>query len=98
MARRSAWRGNTSPTPAAPSTETHWDKTIFSAVRSLTALRPKISGRTRIYAQGELVVIEREKLTLAVNATTQPLTFERQNCYHIIGARSYLILDREETV
>ena len=78
--------------------ETHWDKTIFSAVRSLTALRPKISGRARIYAQGELVVIEREKLTLAVNATAQPLTFEGQNCYHIIGARSYLILDREETV
>lgn len=78
--------------------EAHWDKRLLSTVRSLAACRrEKIGGPARLYTQGDLLVIEREKCTLAVNFTDGVLTYEAPACYHVIGARSYAVIDKEES-
>ncbi len=70
---------------------------LCETVRTLAQLRrEKIGGRARLYTQGELLVIERETCTLVVNFTDDVLTYAAPACYHVIGARSYIVIDKEE--
>ena len=77
--------------------EAHWDRSLMDTVKTLTRLkREKIGGGARLYTQGELLVIERDKCLLAVNFTDRGLTFTEQTCCHEIGARSYAVIDKED--
>lgn len=78
--------------------EAHWDKSLQETVRTLALLRRgKIGGAVRLYTQGELLVMERETCSLIVNFTDDILTFAAHACYHVIGARSYVVIDKEES-
>lgn len=78
--------------------EAHWDKSLQETVRTLALLRRgKIGGAVRLYTQGELLVMERETCSLIVNFTNDVLTYDAQTCYHVIGARSYAVIDKEES-
>lgn len=78
--------------------EAHWDKSLQETVRTLALLRrEKIGGAVRLYTQGELLVMERETCSLIVNFTNDVLTYDAQTCYHVIGARSYAVIDKEES-
>ena len=77
--------------------EAHWNKKIHAAVRMLAKLRGKISGDARIYAEGNLFVLEREALILIVNAMGEPAVLSRGGKEHFVAARSYLIIEKEET-
>ena len=72
------------------------DELLTQTVRSLARLkREKIGGAAKIFVQDGLLCIEREKRMLAVNGTEETLTFKGQSCYHVIGARSYAVIDKE---
>lgn len=78
--------------------EAHWDKSLQETVRTLALLRRgKIGGAVRLYTQGELLVMERETCSLIVNFTNDVLTYAAHACYHVIGARSYVVIDKEES-
>lgn len=78
--------------------EAHWDKSLQETVRTLALLRrEKIGGAVRLYTQGELLVMERETCSLIVNFTDDVLTYAAHACYHVIGARSYVVIDKEES-
>ena len=78
--------------------EAHWDKSLQETVRTLALLRRgKIGGAVRLYTQGELLVMERETCSLIVNFTDDVLTYAAHACYHVIGARSYVVIDKEES-
>ena len=78
--------------------EAHWDKSLQETVRTLALLRRgKIGGAVRLYTQGELLVMERETCSLIVNFTDDVLTYAAHACYHVIGARSYVVTDKEES-
>ena len=72
------------------------DELLTRTVRSLARLkREKIGGAAKIFVQGRLLCIERENVALVVNSTEETLTFAGQSCYHVIGARSYAVIDKE---
>ena len=72
------------------------DELLTRTVRSLARLkREKIGGAAKIFVQGRLLCIERENVALVVNGTEETLTFAGQSCYHVIGARSYAVIDKE---
>ena len=72
------------------------DELLTRTVRSLARLkREKIGGAAKIFVQGQLLCIERENVALIVNSTEETLTFAGQSCYHVIGARSYAVIDKE---
>ncbi len=76
--------------------EAHWDKSLQETVRTLALLRrEKICGMIRLFTQGELLVMERETCSLIVNFTDDVLTYAAHACYHVIGARSYVVIDKE---
>ena len=78
--------------------EAHWDKSLQETVRTLALLRRgKIGGAVRLYTQGELLVMERETCSLLVNFPNHVLTYAANACYHVIGARSYVVIDKEES-
>lgn len=78
--------------------EALWDKSLQETVRTLALLRrEKIGGAIRLYTQGELLVMERETCSLIVNFTNDVLTYAAHACYHVIGARSYVVIDKEES-
>ena len=78
--------------------EALWDKSLQETVRTLALLRrEKIGGAIRLYTQGELLVMERETCSLIVNFTDDVLTYAAHDCYHVIGARSYVVIDKEES-
>lgn len=78
--------------------EALWDKSLQETVRTLALLRrEKIGGAIRLYTQGELLVMERETCSLIVNFTDDVLTYAAHACYHVIGARSYVVIDKEES-
>lgn len=78
--------------------EAHWDKSLQETVRTLALLRrEKIGGVIRLFTQGELLVMERETCSLIVNFTDDVLTYAAHACYHVIGARSYVVIDKEES-
>ena len=56
--------------------ENHWDKDLFQTIKELIQLRKeKIKGKLRMFTEGELFVIEREKIFLAVNNTKDTLKY-----------------------
>ena len=76
--------------------ETHWDEDILRTVRELTKLkREKISGGVRLYARGELFVIEREKIGLVVNNSGNVLPFSAPNGEIFVEAYGYKIFEKE---
>ena len=65
-------------------------------VRELTKLkREKISGGVRLYARGELFVIEREKIGLVVNNSDNVLPFSAPNGEISVEAHGYKIFEKE---
>ena len=75
--------------------ERHWDKDIFQTVRSLIALKKqKIRGGVRMYAQGDLFVIEREAVGLAVNNTEHASVFFAPSGEVSVQPHSYVIWER----
>ena len=76
----------------------HWNKKINAAVRFLIKLKGRIGGEARLYAEGKLFLLERGKLTLAVNAEREPAVLLRDGKEHFVAARSYIIIEREEGV
>ena len=77
--------------------EAHWDMDLQETVRMLATLRrEKIGGAVRLYTQGGLLVVEREKLVLAVNFSGGTLTFAWRNCYHEIRSHRFAIFEKEE--
>ena len=78
--------------------EAHWDRSLWETVHALARLKQeKIRGAARLYTQGELLVMERETCSLIVNFTDDVLTYAAHACYHVIGARSYVVIDKEES-
>ena len=56
--------------------ENHWDKDLFQTIKELIQLRKeKIKGKLRMFTEGEIFVIEREKIFLAVNNTKDTLKY-----------------------
>ena len=56
--------------------ENNWDKDLFQTIKELIQLRKeKIKGKLRMFTEGELFVIEREKIFLAVNNTKDTLKY-----------------------
>ena len=56
--------------------ENHWDKDLFQTIKELIRLRKeKIKGKLRMFTEGELFVIEREKIFLVVNNTKDTLKY-----------------------
>lgn len=56
--------------------ENHWDKDLLQTIKELIQLRKeKIKGKLRMITEGELFVIEREKIFLAVNNTKDTLKY-----------------------
>ncbi len=61
---------------AFPWDKARWSTDIQDTVKQLTKLKTSgtISGEARIYAEGDVLVIERDALRLSVNATAAPQT------------------------
>lgn len=56
--------------------EDNWDKDLFQTIKELIQLRKeKIKGKLRMFTEGEIFVIEREKIFLAVNNTNNMLKY-----------------------
>ena len=56
--------------------ENNWDKDLFQTIKELIQLRKeKIKGKLRMFTEGEIFVIEREKIFLAVNNTNDTLKY-----------------------
>ena len=71
--------------------ENHWDKDLFQTIKELIQLRKeKIKGKLRMFTEGELFVIEREKIFLAVNNTKDTLKYGKI----ILEPYSYKIIER----
>lgn len=78
--------------------EAHRDRSLWETVHALARLKQeKIGGMIRLFTQGELLVMERETCSLIVNFTDDVLTYAAHACYHVIGARSYVVIDKEES-
>lgn len=76
----------------------HWDVSLWETVHRLAQYkREKIGGAIRLRTYGELLVMERERCSLVVNFTDEGLTYPGRGCYHVIGARSYIVIDKEES-
>lgn len=78
--------------------QSHWDRRLWKTVQTLAAMKreKKIGGKISLSVRGDLLVIERERCMLIVNAGGKPLTFAGKNGYHVIGARSWIVEDKEE--
>lgn len=75
--------------------ERHWNRDILDTVRELARLkRSKIFGGVRLYAEGDLFVIEREKIGLVVNNSEHVSAFFAPNGKITVGARSYAVFER----
>ena len=71
--------------------ENHWDKDLFQTIKELIRLRKeKIKGKLRMFTEGELFVIEREKIFLVVNNTKDTLKYGKI----ILEPYSYKIIER----
>ena len=56
--------------------EDNWDKDLFQTIKELIQLRKeKIKGKLRMFTEGEIFVIEREKIFLDVNNTNNMLKY-----------------------
>ena len=81
--------------------EEHWDRELQEIVRKLAKLRKeKMGSGVKLYTQGDLFVIERGDLRLAVNNTGQALRLQGETWYTIVAARSFAVFerDREEMI
>ena len=81
--------------------EAHWDRELQETVRKLAKLRKeKMGSGVKLYTQGDLFVIERGDLRLAVNNTDQALRLQGETWYTIVAARSFAVFerDREEMI
>ena len=75
--------------------ERFWDKDILRTVKALIALKKqKIRGGVKLYARGDLFVIERETITLAVNNTGHVSTISLPNGKISVQPYSYVITER----
>lgn len=71
--------------------ENHWDKDLFQTIKELIQLRKeKIKGKLRMFTEGEIFVIEREKVFLAVNNTKDTLKYGKIT----LEPYSYKIIER----
>ncbi len=71
--------------------ENHWDKDLFQTIKELIQLRKeKIKGKLRMFTEGEIFVIEREKIFLAVNNTKDTLKYGKIT----LEPYSYKIIER----
>ena len=71
--------------------ENHWDKDLFQTIKELIQLRKeKIKGKLRMFTEGEIFVIERGKIFLAVNNTKDTLKYDKIT----LEPYSYKIIER----